>query len=138
MLQSFTMTAMSNFSGTNLDDGARSAQRVIEDRIVTANRTVYFHSALVSHYPLVQYAKDKGSNNWHIIVIDSETIRGESLAELAKSGCLDVKTTTLRICICVMFDKEYGCKFPGKLDNDLSDLKRPCEKEPRALVEHYL
>ncbi|KJJ31203.1 hypothetical protein AFLA70_544g000870 [Aspergillus flavus AF70] len=126
------------FSATKLADVAKGVLGVIEHQVETANRVVYIHSALVTQNRLIQYAKDKDGKAWETVVKDTEDVRKESLAELAKGDRADVDTAMLGFSIVGCGDSNYGCDFSGHLDNGLLGVKEMSEVELRMLVESYL
>ncbi|KAF2194393.1 oxidoreductase CipA-like protein [Zopfia rhizophila CBS 207.26] len=126
------------FSATNLADVAKAVLGVIEHQAQTANRILYIHSALVTQNRLIQYAKDRDGKEWNTIGKDTEKVRQESLAELAKGPQGDIEAAMLGLCICASWDIDYGCDFSSHLDNELLGVKELSEAELRALVESFL
>jgi len=126
------------FSATILADVAKAVVGVIEHQAETANRIIYIHSALVTQNRLIQYAKDKDGREWDTLIKDTEKVRQESLAQLAKGPQGDIDAAMLGFCICGCFDTNYGCDFSSHLDNDLVGVKELNEVELRALVESFL
>ncbi|KAE8317872.1 hypothetical protein BDV41DRAFT_591384 [Aspergillus transmontanensis] len=126
------------FSATKLADVAKGVLGVIEHQVETANRVVYIHSALVTQNRLIQYAKDKDRKAWETVVKDTDDVRKESLAELAKGDRADVDAAMLGFSIVGCGDSSYGCDFSGHLDNELLGVKEMSEVELRMLVESYL
>ncbi len=126
------------FSATALADVARAVLGVIAHQAETANRVVYVHSALVTQNQLIRYAKEKDGREWHTVFKDTEELRRESLAELAKGDEGDIDAAMLGFCICGSWKTEYGCDFSDHLDNELLGVKVWSEAEVRALVESLL
>ncbi|KAI9839136.1 MAG: hypothetical protein M1819_003129 [Sarea resinae] len=126
------------FSATIQADIAKAVVGIIEHQAETANRIVYIHSALVTQNRLIQYAKDKDGREWDTVVKDTEEVRQESLAELAKGPEGDIDAAMLGFSICGCLDTDYGCDFSRHLDNELLGVKELSEAELRALVERLL
>lgn len=126
------------FSATLLADAAKGILGVIEHQAETANRIVYIHSSQVTQNRLIQYAKDKDGKEWDTVVKDTEEVRQESLAELAKGPKADVDAAMLGFCITASWNVAYGCDFSSHLDNELLGVKKMGEAELRALVESFL
>lgn len=126
------------FSATILADVAKAVIGVIEHQAETANRIVYIHSALVTQNKLIQYAKDKDGREWDTIVKDTEEVKQESVAELAKGSHGDINAAMLGFCICASWDIHYGCNFSSRLDNELLAVKELSDAELRELVESFL
>ena len=123
------------FSATLLTDITKAVLGIIEHQTETANRVVYIQSALVTQNRLLQYAKDKDGKEWDIVVKDTEEVKQESFAELAKG---DVDAAMLGFSIVGCSNVDYGCDFSKHLDNDLLGVKELGEDELRALVESLL
>ncbi|KAI0014120.1 oxidoreductase CipA-like protein [Xylariaceae sp. FL0662B] len=126
------------FSTTLLADVTKAVLGVIRHPAETANRAVYVHSALVTQNQLIRYAMDKDGREWDTVVKDTEEVRRESLAELAKGPHGDVDAAMLGFCICAGWGPDYGCDFSGHLDNELLGVTMMSEPELRALVESFL
>ncbi|CZR70290.1 related to 2`-hydroxyisoflavone reductase [Phialocephala subalpina] len=126
------------FSTTTLADVAKAILGVINNQCQTANRILYVHSAVTTQNKLIQYAKDRDGREWHTICRDTEQIRQESLAELAKGTQGHINAAMDGFCICASWNTDYGCDFSSHLDNDLLGLKTMDEDELRALVGSFL
>ncbi|KAI9730321.1 MAG: hypothetical protein M1818_008224 [Claussenomyces sp. TS43310] len=126
------------FSTTTLADVATATLGVIKSQDQTANRILYIHSAVTTQNNLIQYAKDQEGKQWHTISKDTEEIRQESLAELAKGTQGNINAAMDGFCICASWNTEYGCDFSSHLDNDLLGVKTMNEVELRALVGSFL
>ncbi|KAI1075482.1 oxidoreductase CipA-like protein [Whalleya microplaca] len=126
------------FSATLLADIAKAVLGVIAHQDETANRVVYVHSALVTQNRLIKYTKDKDGKEWNTVVKDTEELRQESLAELAKGPEGDIDAVMLGFSICGCLDTNYGCDFSSHLDNELLGVTVLSEAELRALVESFL
>ncbi|RDW80264.1 hypothetical protein BP6252_04902 [Coleophoma cylindrospora] len=126
------------FSTTTLADIAKAILGVITHHDQTANRILYIHSTVTTQNTLIQYAKDKDGRDWHTVSKDTEEIKQESLAELAKGAQGDINAAMNGFCICASWNPEYGCDFSSHLDNDLLGLKMMTEAELRTLVESFL
>ncbi|KAI1397670.1 oxidoreductase CipA-like protein [Hypoxylon fuscum] len=123
------------FSATLLADIAKTALGVIAHQAETANRVVYVHSAVVTQKQLIQYAKDKDGREWDTVVKDTEEVKQESFAELAKG---DVHSAMLGFSICGCLNTDYGCDYSSHLDNELLGVAEMSDDELRALVESFL
>jgi uncharacterized protein YbjT (DUF2867 family) len=126
------------FSTTTLADVAKAILGVIKNQDQTANRILYIHSAVTTQNKLIQYAKDKDGKEWDTISKDTEEIRQESLAELAKGTQGNINSAMDGFCICASWNTDYGCDFSSHLDNDLLGVKTMNEDELRALVGRFL
>ncbi|RDW92646.1 hypothetical protein BP5796_02040 [Coleophoma crateriformis] len=118
---------------TTLADIAKAISGVITYHDQTANRILYIHLTTTTQNKLIQYAKDKDSRDWHTVSKDTEEIRQESLAELAKGTQGDINAAMNGFCICASWNPEYGCNFSSHLDNDLLRFKTMTEAELRTL-----
>ncbi|KAJ4292520.1 hypothetical protein N0V90_009183 [Kalmusia sp. IMI 367209] len=87
------------FSTTVLNDVAKAVIGVIEYQEETANRVVYVHTAVVTQNQLLQYAVQKDGRAWKTDMKDTEELRQECLAELAKGDGCDVGEAMLGFCI---------------------------------------
>ncbi|OTB07867.1 hypothetical protein M426DRAFT_317758 [Hypoxylon sp. CI-4A] len=126
------------FSATNLGDIAKAVLGVIRNQAQTANRIVYVHSARVTQNQLIQYAKDVDGKDWTTSIKDTEEIKQEGLAELAKGPEADVDAATLGFSFCGIMGIGYGGDFSTHLDNELLGIKELSEAELRALVASFL
>ncbi|EXJ89276.1 hypothetical protein A1O3_02342 [Capronia epimyces CBS 606.96] len=123
------------FSTSTLDTIGQAVVGVIRHLGETANRPVYVQDALVTQNQLIQYAKDKDGIEWSITHKDTEKVKEESLAELAKGfngPALGALIST------AIYNKEYGGNYTGHLDNDLLGIKGLSDAEVRKLVESLL
>ncbi|KAF9880713.1 hypothetical protein CkaCkLH20_01755 [Colletotrichum karsti] len=126
------------FSATTLADVATAVLGVIRNRSQTANRVVYIHSALVTQNQLIEYAKDVDGMDWSTSVKDTEELRRECLAELAKGSDADVDAAMLGFCFCGSLSRDYGCDFSSKLDNTLLGVKGMSDGDLRSMMVGYL
>lgn len=126
------------FSTTTLADVAKAILGVIKSQGQTANRILYIHSAVTTQNKLIQYAKDKDGKDWHISSKDTEEIRQESVAELAKGPQGNINAAMDGFCVCASWNTDYGCDFSSHLDNDLLGVKMMNEAELKALVRSLL
>ncbi|KAF2258176.1 oxidoreductase CipA-like protein [Lojkania enalia] len=126
------------FSATNLTDVAKAVLGIINHRAQTANRVLYVHSVLVTQNQLNKYAKDKDGKEWNIVYKDTEQVRQEILAELAKGSGGDMEAAMLGFCFVGSHDTKYGCDFSSHLDNELLSVEELNEAELRKLVESFL
>ncbi|KAH6663217.1 oxidoreductase CipA-like protein [Halenospora varia] len=126
------------FSATTLADVAKAIVGVIKNQDQTANQILYIHSTVTTQNELIQYVKDKDGKEWHTTSKDTEKIRQESLAELAKGTQGNFNTAMDGFCICAMWNTGYGCDFSSHLDNDLLGMKMMNESELRALIGRFL
>ncbi len=126
------------FSTTTLADIAKAILAVIKNQDQTANRILYIHSAVTTQNKLIQYAKDKEGKEWNTSVKDTEEVRQESLAELAKGSQGNINAAMDGFCICGSWNADYGCDCSSHLDNDLLGVKMLTEPELRALVGSFL
>lgn len=123
------------FSTTLLDDVAKAVIGVIEHREETANCVVYVHSAAVTQNQLLQYSMQKDGREWKTIVKDTEELRQECLALLARGDGRDVEEAMLGFCIVGSFCREYGCDFSDRVDNEVLGVRERSDAELRAIVE---
>ncbi|TVY46153.1 Isoflavone reductase-like protein [Lachnellula occidentalis] len=126
------------FSTTTLADVAKAILGVIDNREQTANRILYIQSAVTTQDTLIQYAKDIDGREWNTVRRNTEEIRQEALAELAKGMEGNIQAAMDGFCVCASFDTEYGCDFSSHLDNDLLGVRMMGEDELRALVGSFL
>lgn len=126
------------FSTTNISDVAKAVLGIIRYQPQTANRSVYIQSALVTQLQLIQYAKEIDGKDWSINIKDTEDIKKESLAELAKGSQGNVDAAMLGFCFCGSLSTEYGSDFSDRLDNVLLGVKELSSIELRELVASYL
>ncbi|TVY17038.1 Isoflavone reductase IRL-like protein [Lachnellula arida] len=126
------------FSTTTLADVAKAILGVIDNLEQTANRILYVQSAVTTQNTLIQYAKDRDGREWNTASKDTEEIRQEALAELAKGTQGNIQAAMDGFCVCASWTTEYGCDFSSHLDNDLLGVKMMGEDELRALVGRFL
>jgi uncharacterized protein YbjT (DUF2867 family) len=126
------------FSATTLADVAKAVAGVIKNQDQTADRILYIHSTLTTQNKLIQYAKEKDDKEWHTTSKNTEEVRQESLARLAKGTEGDIDAAMLGFCICASWNTDYGCDFSSHLDNDLLGAKTMGEAELRALTWSFL
>jgi len=126
------------FSTTTLADVVKAIVGVIENQDATANRILYIHSAVTTQNKLIQYARDIDGKEWITGVKNTEDVRQESLAELAKGTTGDTQKAMDGFCVCAMWAAGYGGDFTGHLDNDLVGVKSLNEDELRAIVGSLL
>lgn len=127
-----------SFSTTTLADVAKAILGVIKNKDRTANPILYVHSVVTTQNKLIQYAKEKVSKEWHMLIKDTEEMRRESLAELAKGTNVNINAAMHGFCICASWKSEYGCDFSSHLDNDLLGVQTMNEDDLRPLVESFL
>lgn len=123
------------FSATTLADVAKAVLGIIQHPNETANRIMYVHSALVSQNELIQCAKDIDGREWKTVIKDTEELRQESLAELAKGSNADIDAAMLGFCFVGSFHPDYGCDFSGHLDNELLGVKEMSKAELKLLIK---
>jgi hypothetical protein len=75
---------------------------------------------------------------WNTTVVNTEAVRQEGLAELAKGSLADIETAMLGFCFCGSMDADYGCDFSSHLDNELLGVKELSGEELRILVGDLL
>jgi uncharacterized protein YbjT (DUF2867 family) len=126
------------FSATNLADVAKAVLGIIQHQAQTANRIIYIQSALITQNDLIQYAKEIDGKGWATVVKNTEELKQESLAELAKGSEADVDGAMLGFCFVGSFHRDYGCDFSGHLDNELLGVKEISETDLKDLVKSLM
>lgn len=126
------------FSATTLADVATAVLGIIEHQSETANRIVYIHSALVTQNQLIKYVREADGKDWAVTCKDTEELKQESLAELARGPEADVDAAMLGFCFCGSLCSEYGCDFSNRLDNELLGIRQLEEGPLRALITSLL
>ncbi|KAL2826131.1 hypothetical protein BDW59DRAFT_145559 [Aspergillus cavernicola] len=126
------------FSATSLGDIAKAVLGVIGNLEETRNRIVYVQSAAVSQNRLIEYVKEADGKGWDVVVKGTEEVRRESLEEFAKGEGADLDLAMLGFSIVGCLDREYGCDFSGRLDNELLGVRELSEDELRGVVQGLL
>lgn len=127
------------FSASTLPSIGTAVAGVVAHLPETANRAVYVYDALVSQNQLIGYAKEKDGQEWSLTPKDSEKIRTDGLAELAKGPApASIGPIMVGFIISAIFNPDFGGNFRGFDDNALLGVKVKSEGEIKALVHSLM
>jgi len=126
------------FSATTLDAIGQAVVGVVRHLPETANRAVYVHSAAVTQNQLIGYVQEKDGQDWTTTTKDTEKVKEESFAELAKGPGADVGTAMVGFLSSAIFNPSYGPDFSDHLDNELLGVKELTEAELRQEIQSFV
>ncbi|KIX05746.1 uncharacterized protein Z518_03718 [Rhinocladiella mackenziei CBS 650.93] len=126
------------FSTTTLATIAQAVVGVIDHLSETANRAVYVQDALVTQNQLISYVKEKDGKEWELKPKDTEELRQECFAELAKGPEANIGMAMVGFIASAIYGDGYEGDFSKFLDNELLGIKGMSEDEVKALVLSYL